>query len=240
MRSWCRGPGLRPAGTRLRRPGPRAQHREPGGHAAPGARLAPPADLRPGPGPLPVPDSRPCSTTSASWRTARRRRRSGRPGPSPSVSSGARQKAWARYESLVNEVLGPYAFHGLCTYDTQTLPAHVVAAAKATHPHTDTNGQRRPSPEYQDPSGFLATPLAGAPRPPSVAPTMAMDLLDLHDLGRARRSLRRALESSARVRPRVRRHGRRPRDRDERGADQRPPSRRTSGPARALGPAVDG
>ena len=107
------------------------------------------------------------------------------------------QKAWARYESLVNEVLGPYAFHALCTYDTQTLPPHVVAAAKATHPHTDTNGQRRPSPEYQDPSGFLATPLAGAPRPPSVAPTMAMDLLDLHDLGRARRSLRRALESSA-------------------------------------------
>ena len=29
-----RDPGVRAAGTRLRRPGPRAQHGEPGGHAA--------------------------------------------------------------------------------------------------------------------------------------------------------------------------------------------------------------
>ena len=98
-------------------------------------------------------------------------------GTVPLGEQRAGQDAWARYESLVNEVLGPYAFHGLCTYDTQALPAHVIAAAKATHPHVDTDGERRPSPDYQHPAGFLATPLAGAPRPPSAAPTLVMNLL---------------------------------------------------------------
>ncbi len=118
-------------------------------------------------------------------------------GTVPLGEQRASQDAWARYESLVNEVLGPYAFHGLCTYDTQTLPAHVIAAAKATHPHVDTDGGRRPSPDYQHPAGFLASPLAGAPRPPSVAPTLVMNLLGLRDLVRARHHLRGVLEASA-------------------------------------------
>jgi anti-sigma regulatory factor (Ser/Thr protein kinase) len=118
-------------------------------------------------------------------------------GTVPLGEQRAGQDAWARYESLVNEVLGPYAFHGLCTYDTQALPAHVIAAAKATHPHVDSGGERRPSPDYQHPAGFLATPLAGAPRPPSAAPTLVMNLLGLRDLVRARHHLRGVLEASA-------------------------------------------
>jgi anti-sigma regulatory factor (Ser/Thr protein kinase) len=118
-------------------------------------------------------------------------------GTVPLGEQRAGQDAWARYESLVNEVLGPYAFHGLCTYDTQALPAHVIAAAKATHPHVDTDGGRRPSPDYQHPAGFLTTPLAGSPRPPSAAPTLVMNLLGAHDLVGGRRHLRHVLESSA-------------------------------------------
>lgn len=118
-------------------------------------------------------------------------------GTVPLGEQRAGQDAWARYESLVNEVLGPYAFHGLCTYDTRVLPPHVIAAAKATHPHVDDGGERRPSPDFQHPAGFLATPLAGAPRPPSAAPTLVMNLLGLRDLVRGRRHLRHVMESSA-------------------------------------------
>jgi len=118
-------------------------------------------------------------------------------GTVPLGEQRAAQDAWARYESLVNEALGPYAFHGLCTYDTRVLPAHVIAAAKATHPHMDTGGERRPSPDYQHPAGFLATPLAGAPRPPSAAPTLVMNLLGVRDLVQGRHHLRRVMESSA-------------------------------------------
>jgi len=107
------------------------------------------------------------------------------------------QDAWARYESLVNVVLGPYAFHGLCTYDTQALPAHVIAAAKATHPHVAGDGERRPSPDYQHPAGFLGTPLAGAPRPPSAAPTLVVNVMGVGELVRARHHLRDVMESSA-------------------------------------------
>jgi anti-sigma regulatory factor (Ser/Thr protein kinase) len=104
------------------------------------------------------------------------------------------QAAWARYESLVNEVLRPYAFHGLCTYDTQTLPSHVIAAAKATHPHVGPAPQRRLSPEFQQPATFLTDPMAATPRPPSAEPTMSADVHGVHDLDRARRELRRSIE----------------------------------------------
>ena len=106
------------------------------------------------------------------------------------------QAAWARYESLVNEVLNPYDFHALCTYDTQALPDHVLEAAKATHPHVSTHGQLEPSPEYQEPAAFLSSPLAAAPTAPVSAPSLTTDLHGTHDLAQARRSLRRGMEPS--------------------------------------------
>ena len=96
------------------------------------------------------------------------------------------QAAWARYESLVNEVLGSYNFHGLCTYDTRTLPAHVIAAARATHPHTG-GADRHPTPEYLTPRTFLDDPLADLPAAPGSAPTATMLLHHMHDLHPARR-----------------------------------------------------
>jgi len=106
--------------------------------------------------------------------------------------------AWARYESLVNKVLGPYAFHGLCTYDTGALPESTIAAAKATHPCVSTGVARATSPEYQDPADFLNDPLAGVPAPPDLRPAVAMTLQRFEHLTHARKLLRQsALSSSA-------------------------------------------
>jgi anti-sigma regulatory factor (Ser/Thr protein kinase) len=106
--------------------------------------------------------------------------------------------AWARYESMVNEALGPYAFHALCTYDTRSLPESTIAAAKATHPCLSTGVHRAASPEYQHPADFLADPLAGVPAPPDLRPAMAMTLQRLDHLTHARDLVRRsALSSSA-------------------------------------------
>lgn len=112
--------------------------------------------------------------------------------PIPSDRKG--QAAWARYESLVNEVLGSYAFHGLCTYDTRELPQHVIAAARATHPHTGSGGWRGPTPEYRPPEAFLDDPLALTPRAPASTPSVTTTLADLRDLRTARSLLARAAD----------------------------------------------
>ena len=104
--------------------------------------------------------------------------------PIPSDRPG--QAAWARYESLVNEVLGSYAFHALCTYDTRTLPPHVIAGARATHPHTGSAGARTVTPEYRPPEAFLDDPLALTPTAPATPPSMTTIVTALRDLHHAR------------------------------------------------------
>ena len=87
-------------------------------------------------------------------------------GTVPLGEDPAGHAAWTRYESLVNEVLGPYAFHAMCTYDTRTLPAETIAAARASHPGLSAGGDRScSSAEYLDPAAFLATPSRGCPTP---------------------------------------------------------------------------
>ena len=103
------------------------------------------------------------------------------------------QAAWARYESLVNEALSPYTFHGLCTYDTQALPEHVITAARATHAYVAVQGRAAPSTTYQQPAAFLADPLARAPEPPAVEPTMSLQVSSPQNLRRARDELRRGI-----------------------------------------------
>jgi anti-sigma regulatory factor (Ser/Thr protein kinase) len=108
--------------------------------------------------------------------------------------------AWTRYESLVNEVLAPYAFHALCTYDTRTLPASTVAAARATHPGLSAGGDRTVScAEYLDPAAFLTDPLAGVPDVPLTPPSVAATLHNLYDLRPVRHLLARAAESAVEV-----------------------------------------
>jgi anti-sigma regulatory factor (Ser/Thr protein kinase) len=98
--------------------------------------------------------------------------------------------SWARYESLVNETLGGFAFHGLCTYDTRELPPSVIAAAKATHPCVSTGSTRQASPEYLDPSAFLSCEQARSPQPPGRTPSVSTRIFGLRDLARVRELVR--------------------------------------------------
>jgi anti-sigma regulatory factor (Ser/Thr protein kinase) len=105
--------------------------------------------------------------------------------------------AWRRYESLVNEVLSSYAFHGLCTYDMRSLPASTIAAARATHPCVSTGSGRTPSLEYQIPADFLNDPLAGVPTAPMRLPAMSMTLVGFQHLKHARHLVRESGVSSS-------------------------------------------
>lgn len=121
-------------------------------------------------------------------------------GTVPLGDDSAGHAAWTRYESLVNEVLAPFAFHALCTYDTRTLPASTVAAARATHPGLSSGGDRTVScAEYLAPADFLTDPLAGVPDVPQTPPSVAATLHDLYDLRPVRHLLARAAESAAAV-----------------------------------------
>lgn len=77
-------------------------------------------------------------------------------GPVPIDLGGRVHEGWARYESLVNEALGPFAFHGLCTYDVQALSPEALAVARATHPTAYAAGERVPCPDYVEPAAYLA------------------------------------------------------------------------------------
>ena len=107
-------------------------------------------------------------------------------GPVPICTGRAVHAGWARYESLVNEVLSPYAFHGLCTYDTQTLPARAIAVARATHPTLHIGRDRVSCTDYLEPTAFLSDSSAGLVDPGDVPPTATVRLDTLHDLRPAR------------------------------------------------------
>ena len=94
--------------------------------------------------------------------------------------------AWTRYESLVNEVLGQYPFHALCTYDTRALPASTVAAARATHPCIVDGAERSENPGYVLPRNFLTDPRAATPCAPASPPYASITLHHPHDLRLAR------------------------------------------------------
>lgn len=108
-------------------------------------------------------------------------------GTVPFGADEAAHAAWTRYESLVNEALGSYPFHALCTYDTRTLPAATVAAALATHPCVSDGAVRVDSPDYVAPGNFLSDPRAQAPEPPGAEPVATTVVQSDRDLSAARR-----------------------------------------------------
>jgi anti-sigma regulatory factor (Ser/Thr protein kinase) len=121
-------------------------------------------------------------------------------GTVPLGGDPAGHAAWTRYESLVNEVLGCYAFHALCTYDTRALPARTLAAAKAAHPGLSIGGDcSRHSADYLEPAAFLTDPLAGVPDPAPAMPSVVQTLHGLDDLSRVRHLMTRTAESSGAV-----------------------------------------
>lgn len=98
----------------------------------------------------------------------------------------AAHPAWTRYESLVNEVLGHYPFHALCTYDTRELPPSTIDAARATHPCISNGVDRVDSLGYVDPATFLTDPRAASPCPPASRPAASATLHVVQDLRSAR------------------------------------------------------
>jgi anti-sigma regulatory factor (Ser/Thr protein kinase) len=63
---------------------------------------------------------------------------------------------WARYESVLNDVLAPFPVTLVCTYDGSRLRPEIVADAGRTHPVVSTNGTTGPSADFEDPSSLLA------------------------------------------------------------------------------------
>ncbi len=120
-------------------------------------------------------------------------------GTVPLGDDAAGHAAWSRYESLVNTVLGAYAFHGLCTYDARTLPETTLAAARATHPCLSSGEHRTASADYQDPADFLTDPLADAPHAPGSSPVVHTTLRSPTDLSGARELVTRTAVTSSAV-----------------------------------------
>jgi anti-sigma regulatory factor (Ser/Thr protein kinase) len=120
-------------------------------------------------------------------------------GPVPLGHDSAARSAWARYESAVDEALCSYPYRALCTYDTRTCPASVIAAARATHSTISDGVTSRSNPEYVDPSAFLANPLAQVPGPPSSPPSVTATVTQHDELARARHLLRASARSSSAV-----------------------------------------
>jgi hypothetical protein len=109
--------------------------------------------------------------------------------------------AWARYESLVNEALEQFDFHGLCTYDVRDRSTDVIEAARATHPSVTAGGVRSRSSQYRQPADFLGNVLAAAPEPPTARPNVSTTILGLEELGRVRDLVRSCAAADSAVSP---------------------------------------
>ena len=120
----------------------------------------------------------------------------GIPAPTTDQATGTR---WARFESLINEVLAPYAFHALCAYDTRTAPKRLIATGKATHPWITSQGYRTTSAEYLAPGAFHCTPWARVPGPVDMRPEVNVVLHGMKDLPRARQLVARAAATASSV-----------------------------------------
>ena len=99
-------------------------------------------------------------------------------GPEPFV------REWARYESVLNEILAPFPVILACTYPSFRLDPKIVSDAARTHPTLRTGTQTRTSEEFARPADLL-------PRwnPPLVAAPENAVAMDDPDLGDARRSV---------------------------------------------------
>jgi transcriptional regulator with XRE-family HTH domain len=72
--------------------------------------------------------------------------------------SVADNKAWFRYESLVNLAFAAAPATIVCTYDTRSASVEVIADARRTHPDPAPGGVDTEGPAYQEPEDFLLQP----------------------------------------------------------------------------------
>jgi transcriptional regulator with XRE-family HTH domain len=74
------------------------------------------------------------------------------------VRSADEVTAWFRYEALVNLTFAAAPATIVCTYDTRSVPAEVIADARRTHPEIDDASVDAGGPAYRDPEEFLLQP----------------------------------------------------------------------------------
>lgn len=65
---------------------------------------------------------------------------------------------WVRCESMINLTLAAAPVTLVCSYDTRSAPADVVAGVRCTHPVCQQAGTSTPSSSYRDPTEFLLSP----------------------------------------------------------------------------------
>lgn len=94
-------------------------------------------------------------------------------------------REWQRYESVLNEVLAPYATTLLCLYDAAALDQSVIASVCQTHPSVRRNGETEPCPNFTAPEEFLSSLVHEL----STVPSSAARMPDVVDVGAARRFL---------------------------------------------------
>ena len=181
-------------------PGPGPRHPRASRPDAPGARHPPPAGVRVRRGALLEP-------THTLFAYQRRLAESAEPsefwvtGTVPLGHDAAAQAAWNRYESAVDEALAAYPFRALCTYDTRTGCASVIAAARATHSTVGTPDElclRR----VRRPGGVPRRPLAQVPTQSTRPATVSTTVTRLDHLRWPAAFSRRALVATARCRGR--------------------------------------
>jgi transcriptional regulator with XRE-family HTH domain len=69
--------------------------------------------------------------------------------------SDAEVTAWTRYESMLNIAFAPAPATIVCPYDTRSVPDHVVADARHTHPEVAQAGGGDARSGYREPEEFL-------------------------------------------------------------------------------------
>jgi anti-sigma regulatory factor (Ser/Thr protein kinase) len=79
---------------------------------------------------------------------------------------------WERYESVLNEVLGPYPVTLICTYDTSRVTPSITESAHRTHP-VIRDGELAPSHAFLPPAELLRRRNAELSRPPPDAAMLA-------------------------------------------------------------------
>ncbi len=100
------------------------------------------------------------------------------PGPPEHV------REWERYESVLNEVLGPFPVTLMCTYDAARVDPAIATNVRRTHPVV-LDGEERPSEGFEEPTEFLRRWNADLAPPPRSATALP----EVRNLAAARRSL---------------------------------------------------
>jgi anti-sigma regulatory factor (Ser/Thr protein kinase) len=82
-------------------------------------------------------------------------------------------REWARYESVLNEVLAPFPISLVCTYPASRLDPAIVAGAARTHPVLGLGPATRSSTRFEPPASLVARWNPPLQPPPATADRLA-------------------------------------------------------------------